>query len=139
MSNENIISIFKNGPLHITGKLELKNASGELIETSEELYLCRCGHSQNKPYCDGQHKEVDFQENGEFIKPPPSVDDFINEGTLEIKVQANGPLIFRGNTYVRDSSGAEINRKVGGLCRCGQSGNDPFCDGTHSKVGFESG
>ena len=138
MATANIITIFKNGPLHIAGKLELKNSKGELIENGEELYLCRCGHSKNKPFCDGQHKEVDFQENGEFIKPPSSVEEFENEGILEIKVQANGPLIFRGNACVRDSSGAEVNRKVGALCRCGQSGNDPFCDGTHTKFGFLS-
>lgn len=138
MATVNIITIFKNGPLHITGKLELKNSNGDLMENSEELYLCRCGHSQNKPFCDGQHKEIGFQEDGEFIKPPPSIDEFVNEGLLEIKVQANGPLIFRGNACVRDSSGAEVNRKVGGLCRCGESGNDPFCDGTHAKVDFVS-
>lgn len=136
MTKKNIISPIENGPLHVTGALELKNVDGETIETTEELYLCRCGHSKNKPYCDGEHKKNNFQENGEFKKPPASEDDMANEGVLEIKVQANGPLIFRGAACIKDTSGQEIMRKVGGLCRCGNSSNDPFCDGTHAKVEF---
>jgi uncharacterized Fe-S cluster protein YjdI len=54
----------------------------------------------------------------------------------EVTVTPNGPLILRGNLrIVRD--GVELARleKVA-LCRCGQSSNKPFCDGTHLKVGF---
>ena len=133
MANKNIITIFKNGPFHITGDLELKNAKDEIIEKGKELYLCRCGHSNNKPFCDGQHKEVAYQEQGEFIRPPESAEDFVNEGILEIKVQDNGPLIFRGNACITDTREVEVNRKVGGLCRCGSTNNAPFCDGTHGK------
>ncbi len=136
MSKKNIITPFVNGPLHITGSLELRDSSGELLEKSEELYLCRCGHSNNKPYCDGQHKETNYQEKGEFIKPPASDDKEVNEGILEIKVQANGPLIFRGVACIKDAKQQSIIRKVGGLCRCGNSHNNPFCDGTHSKIEF---
>ncbi len=136
MTNKNIITVFHDGPLHITGSLELKNAEGGTVEKGEELYLCRCGHSNNKPFCDGQHKKVGFKDQGEFIKPPESIEEFVNEGDLEIKVQENGPLIFRGNACVKDSSGKEVNRKVGGLCRCGRTNNAPFCDGTHTKVDF---
>ena len=136
MSKKNIITPFKNGPLYITGTLELKNSDGELIEKCEELYLCRCGHSNNKPYCDGQHKKINFQDNGEFKQPPESEKDVVNEGSLEIKVQANGPLIFRGVACIQDTAQKKIMRKVGGLCRCQQSSNRPFCDGTHSKIDF---
>ncbi len=58
----------------------------------------------------------------------------------EIKANQNGPLIIAGTaTYVgvdgteQITSGAAI-----ALCRCGQSANKPFCDGTHRKVGFEA-
>jgi len=138
MSKENIIATIENGPLHITGNLELIDAEGELIEKTQELYLCRCGHSNNKPYCDGQHKQAGFMDIGEFVKPPESEDEQNNEGLLSIKVQANGPLIFRGDVCIQDTSGQRIFRKVGGLCRCEKSANRPFCDGTHSKIGFES-
>ena len=136
MSKDNLITPIENGPLHITGTLELLDADGELIEKSEELYLCRCGQSNNKPYCDGQHKKVSFVESGVFIKPPESEEEQNDQGLLSIKVQANGPLIFRGDACVQDTSGQKIFRKAGGLCRCEKSANRPFCDGTHSKIGF---
>jgi CDGSH-type Zn-finger protein len=60
----------------------------------------------------------------------------VNQGVLEIKIQTNGPLIFRGVAIIRDTSEKEIFRKVGGLCRCGQSKNSPLCDGTHANVNF---
>jgi CDGSH-type Zn-finger protein len=136
MSKKNIITPLENGPLHVVGTLELLNADGELMEKAEELYLCRCGQSNNKPYCDGQHKKTGFVEPGVFIKPPESEQEAENEGLLSIKVQANGPLIFRGDACVQDASGQQIFRKVGGLCRCEKSANRPFCDGTHSKIWF---
>jgi len=137
MSN-NIIRPIENGPLHITGTLELLDSEGKLIEKSEELYLCRCGQSNNKPYCDGQHKQTEFVDAGVFVKPPESEEAQNNQGPLSIKVQASGPLIFRGDACIEDASGQKIYRKVGGLCRCEKSANRPFCDGTHSKIGFET-
>ncbi len=136
--SKNLIRPIENGPLHITGTLELLNSDSELIEKADELYLCRCGQSNNKPYCDGQHKIVDFIEPGVFIKPPESEQQEQNEGLLTIKIQKNGPLIFRGDACIQDASGQKIFRKVGGLCRCEKSANRPFCDGTHSKIGFEA-
>jgi CDGSH-type Zn-finger protein len=136
MAKSNVITPIANGPLHICGTLELLNAEGELIENSEELYLCRCGQSDNKPYCDGQHKQAGFVEAGVFVKPPESEQEQNDQGLLSIKVQQNGPLIFRGDACIQDSTGQKIFRKVGGLCRCEKSANRPFCDGTHSKIGF---
>ncbi|MFK7815079.1 MAG: CDGSH iron-sulfur domain-containing protein [Gammaproteobacteria bacterium] len=136
MSKDNVITPIENGPLHITGTLELLNADGDLIEKTEELYLCRCGQSNNKPYCDGQHKKAGFEESAVFVTPPESEEERNNQGLLSIKVQANGPLIFRGDVCIQDARGQKIFRKVGGLCRCEKSANRPFCDGTHSKIGF---
>ncbi len=136
MKKENIIAVFESGPLHITGTLELRDNNGKLIESGEELYLCRCGHSNNKPYCDGQHKKINFQDNGEFKKPPESEKGMLNEGKLEIKVQKDGPLLFQGVASIQNTKQQHVLRKVGALCRCGQSHNSPFCDGTHTKIEF---
>ncbi|MEM7402046.1 MAG: CDGSH iron-sulfur domain-containing protein [Pseudomonadota bacterium] len=138
MTKKNVITPFPDGPLHIVGILELLNADAELIEKTEELYLCRCGQSNNKPYCDGQHKQIGFVDEGVFNKAPESEQEQSNEGLLSIKVQANGPLIFRGNACIQDAIGQKVFRKVGGLCRCEKSGNRPFCDGTHAKINFEA-
>jgi CDGSH-type Zn-finger protein/uncharacterized Fe-S cluster protein YjdI len=55
----------KDGPLHVEGALEICSASGRTITRTMETWLCRCGHSQNKPFCDGSHSKVGFTAPGE--------------------------------------------------------------------------
>lgn len=50
----------KNGPLMIVGDFEIVDSEGNSIATSKKTFLCRCGTSANKPFCDGSHKRVDF-------------------------------------------------------------------------------
>ena len=53
-----VIRVLKNGPLRLDGDIELKTARGETIEPQlreGRLFLCRCGQSANKPFCDGAH------------------------------------------------------------------------------------
>lgn len=54
-----------------------------------------------------------------------------------VEVMPNGPLLVYGNVSVKRSDGSESkHHKVTAFCRCGQSGNKPFCDGSHKKAGF---
>ena len=55
------ITIIKNGPLMIKGSLSIKHKDGK-EETQKEVYLCRCGQSENKPFCDGTHKKCGFKD-----------------------------------------------------------------------------
>lgn len=58
---------------------------------------------------------------------------------VEITVSNNGPLRLRGNMVVKDQQGGVYDlagRDSISLCRCGNSANKPFCDGTHARVGF---
>lgn len=59
-----------------------------------------------------------------------------------IIVRNNGPLRIEGeNIVITDQDGKTYGlagRIVVSLCRCGQSQNKPFCDGSHNKVGFQS-
>ena len=50
-----------NGPLLLSGNLTIVAASGRKAWTGKKVALCRCGHSQNKPFCDGSHKAAGFQ------------------------------------------------------------------------------
>lgn len=54
------ISISKNGPILIDGNVRIATANGEIIKKSK-VALCRCGASNNKPFCDGQHNKVGFK------------------------------------------------------------------------------
>lgn len=50
-----------NGSLKVVGNLELVSGTGRTINKVTQTFLCRCGHSKNKPYCDSSHKAVGFQ------------------------------------------------------------------------------
>jgi len=54
-----------------------------------------------------------------------------------VEVMPNGPLLVYGNITVKDREGNETHKnKVTAFCRCGASGNKPYCDGSHVKTGF---
>jgi len=55
------IKALKNGPLEVTGSVDVLDADGSTKPAGEDpIYLCRCGHSANKPFCDGSHRKVGF-------------------------------------------------------------------------------
>jgi 3-phenylpropionate/trans-cinnamate dioxygenase ferredoxin subunit len=56
--------------------------------------------------------------------------------TVTIKVRDNGPLVVEGDFTLIDAAGNEIPILKKALCRCGGSMTKPFCDSTHSKIGF---
>ena len=62
----------------------------------------------------------------------------MNEATVTITPFENGPYLVKGPVTVCDADGAQYDtaRETIALCRCGGSTNKPFCDGTHSKIGF---
>ena len=56
------ITVTANGPLAVKGVKEIKNSKGQLLPVQETVYLCRCGGSANKPFCDGSHKKNGFSD-----------------------------------------------------------------------------
>jgi CDGSH-type Zn-finger protein len=56
-----IITVTENGPYKVEGPIEVLDQDGFPIEVDPTpVYLCRCGRSQNKPFCDGTHARVGF-------------------------------------------------------------------------------
>ncbi len=49
-----------NGPYVVEGPLEVCSGTGRTVARTTEAYLCRCGASANKPFCDGSHKRIGF-------------------------------------------------------------------------------
>jgi len=127
----NVIRVLENGPLAVNADLHIE---GE--EPRTRATLCRCGASKNKPFCDGSHNTAGFSATGE----PPTEDSESLEargGPLKITPYPNGPLGFAGNVEICAGTGRTVNRMTkGALCRCGQSKNKPFCDGSHKTAGF---
>jgi hypothetical protein len=50
------------GPLWVSGEIEIERADGKPMETRNRVTLCRCGHSRNKPLCDGTHRARGIKE-----------------------------------------------------------------------------
>jgi CDGSH-type Zn-finger protein/uncharacterized Fe-S cluster protein YjdI len=129
----NLASLRERGPYAFRGQLQIDGASPGFRAT-----LCRCGASQNKPFCDGSHNAIGFDASGE---PPSRETEMlpVRDGVLAIDPQLNGPLAVRGNLEITSGTGRVVARVTSArLCRCGGSANKPFCDGTHAKIGFKS-
>ena len=54
------ITTLKDGPLEVAGEVEILASDGTLVKQTSRSYLCRCGHSAKKPFCDGAHKREGF-------------------------------------------------------------------------------
>lgn len=123
--------VLQGGPLELRGPVRL---NGEAV--GEEAWLCRCGRSANKPWCDGSHKDSGCALTGD----PPR-----REGTalpdtaapLDLSPQPNGPVKATGPLMVLNDAGEVTDRVTQVfLCRCGQSARQPYCDGSHRRTGF---
>lgn len=212
------MEVGENGPYKVTGValLRMRKARNEVgepvdwerrepIDAGAEYWLCRCGGSANKPFCDGAHHENGFDGTETADRGPSaerrkeyagetvvlSDDESLCEHAafcvageasawklarrgnspedrqrvlhmvaccpsgrleardpdrgeriepdlpVEVAVVDDGPLWVRGGIPVvaADGYGYEVRNRIT-LCRCGASKNKPFCDGSHSEVGF---
>jgi CDGSH-type Zn-finger protein len=221
------VKVLRNGPYVVSGGVPLIKATivpgpdgdpaewseSEPLPTHDRYTLCRCGHSSNKPYCDGSHFEAGFDgtetasreaylEQAVLLEGPgvdvtdavdlcsearfcvacdtlwrsvertddprvreqvirqsclcpsgrytawdketgqpyemelePSI-GFVEDPALSV----SGGLWVRGGIPVESADGSvyETRNRVT-LCRCGESKNKPFCDGTHCVIGFSDG
>ena len=55
------VRLLENGPLMLVGNVKILDANGEMLFEKEKCALCRCGASQNKPFCDGSHVSTNFK------------------------------------------------------------------------------
>jgi CDGSH-type Zn-finger protein/uncharacterized Fe-S cluster protein YjdI len=130
----NVVRVRENGPLAIHAQLRIGDSVSHYRAT-----LCRCGASQNKPYCDGRHVAAGFNSTGE---PQTQAAEplALRDGILALTPKKDGPLYFSGNLELVSGTGRTVNRmQEAWLCRCGESKNKPYCDGTHKKIGFRAG
>ncbi len=67
------ITVINNGPIRIEGDFEILDPAGVSFGLAGRtaISLCRCGHSANKPFCDGSHKRSGFQHEVHARELPP--------------------------------------------------------------------
>lgn len=207
MSDLPKVTPIENGPLMVENPPNLRVRRTDDIETGGKAALCRCGHSGNKPFCDGSHAKVGFDstpdtsklrntpidysaevdgipvtvhytpvlcihaaqcqikaksvfdpkktpwvqpENGTLVDilkviaacPSGALSVSVGDvpgqhmttGDVEIEVSKNGPYYLRNVALEAVFNGTDASKTKYALCRCGQSKNKPFCDGTHYDV-----
>ena len=131
-----------DGPLLVMGDLHVRTPEGETIAREYRLTLCRCGKSQNQPFCDNSHLESGFrsasyssrralaqrEDGGQETRPSPTVVTPLRDGPLKVEGAA---VVVRQTGEVLAESDELL------LCRCGRSASKPFCDSSHEGR-FES-
>ncbi len=204
-----LITVTQHGPYKLEGGAALVAAGGEAVGDGSTAFLCRCGQSQSKPFCDGSHKRVGFDgtETADHGAMDDRRDSYEGDGitihddrsrcahagactgglsavwklgeepwidplgakaeaiaatvarcpsgaltytlpgsreTLEepaapaVMAVPDGPYRVRGGVQVVSHDGEPFERRARQtLCRCGQSKNKPFCDGSHWYAGFK--
>jgi CDGSH-type Zn-finger protein len=67
------LTVMNNGPIRVQGEIELLDADGNPYDLGGRtvISLCRCGHSANKPFCDGSHKKEGFEHEAKAFALPP--------------------------------------------------------------------
>jgi len=137
---KNTIRVASDGPVYIRGNIEIQDHEGNVLLNDTRFALCRCGNSQNKPACDNSHLDIHFEASADIN--PNSLkqkNGDLATGKMVLKLMKNGPVLVEGpyEMYSETSEPKQCTKNIA-LCRCGDSGNKPFCDGTHKKNGFKS-
>ena len=131
----------EDGPLLLVGDLDVRAPDGEQITHETRLTLCRCGLSRNQPFCDNSHLRSRWR-SGPTSEPkdplPPPREGAADGATIVVPLE-DASLELRGDLRLFHSDGRPLS--AGGrvvLCRCGQSSNKPFCDGSHKRAEFRT-
>jgi CDGSH-type Zn-finger protein len=132
----NEVLVTNGGPLQLTGNITLVREDGT-VQYANHLTLCRCGGSNSKPTCDGQHLDREFLNPGKIVEAS-EVPGSSRPSKITLSCIKDGPITFRGRLRLHNQFGQECIKMRGSLCRCGQSASKPFCDGSHERVGFRT-
>ncbi len=139
MPEANTVLPAVNGPVYIQGNVKITTPDGETLQDTR-VALCRCGASDNKPFCDNSHLKIDFQAADRSTYPQDGDHEMEAGGPLGITPLTGGPYLLQGNFEIRNAEGQSLfNGHKTTLCRCGASQNKPFCDGSHKLIGFTTG
>jgi CDGSH-type Zn-finger protein/uncharacterized Fe-S cluster protein YjdI len=124
-----------DGPYYVRGQVTITAPDGGEMRTETRAALCRCGRSENKPFCDNSHWSVSFGDPGRVEGNENEM--LAHHGPLEVLPSRNGPYRLKGDFEIVSADGRSVFRGTRtSLCRCGGSGSKPFCDGTHRRIGF---
>lgn len=108
--------------------------------------LLQVFNPQNRPWINMEgastariKKQVDACPSGALSYEIIGQDEPKTESALtKVEALANGPLMVHGSVEVTNSNGTiETKKRATAFCRCGASGNKPYCDGAHNNINFK--
>ena len=137
LAHANVASVQPRGPICLRGRVSVRSADHASWAEYTRVALCRCGASANKPFCDGSHDRSGFADGGACPGAPPSVAAPANE-PVQVNPIDNRPLLVEGVVEFHAAGGSTFVTEKVRPCRCGHSGKEPFCDGTHQSIRFRS-
>ncbi len=137
---KNTIHVATRGPLYFRGDIKITSSQGDLVLRDTRVALCRCGASENKPFCDDKHTDIQFDHDATLGETQVKEKDKpAQDSALHITLRPNGPILVQGLVHIQGKDGQTIvSQTRTALCRCGASENKPFCDGSHNKIGFQA-
>lgn len=137
---KDITKHYTNGELTVVWKPSLCIHAAECVKALPNVYK-----PKEKPWITPENATTD-ELKAQINKCPSGALSYIMNGeedqeslSMETKVEVmeNGPLLVYGTLKVTDKDGkAETKNKTTAFCRCGASGNKPYCDGSHMKIDF---
>jgi len=144
MSDREIVKEYSNDELTVIWKPKLCIHSAICVKTLPEVY-----NPDEKPWIKAENASA-TDLKAQISKCPSGALSYRmkNENgestatesmeSLKIQVMPNGPLLVQGSLSITLSNG-DVDKKSSttAFCRCGASGNKPYCDGTHSKINFK--
>lgn len=134
MPQVNTLRPWEDGPNELHGDVHIEGQ-----DPRKRALLCRCGQSQNMPFCDNSHRDADFSATADIPSKENAPTLGVRDGPLEVKPTKNGPNRIKGNLEIIAASGRRVATGTTFLlCRCGHSKDKPFCDGSHKAAGFEA-
>jgi len=95
IQNKPSIEVTQDGPYFVRDLERLENSKGELVPAKPFMALCRCGHSSNKPFCDGTHVVIGFSGKKDEDRIPDEMENY--EGTDIIIHDNRGVCSHRGH------------------------------------------
>jgi uncharacterized Fe-S cluster protein YjdI len=143
MAEREIIKEYTNGELTVVWKPKTCIHSGICVESLPEVY-----DPQGKPWIKAENATTEALKAQISKCPSGALSYYMNKEEKEEKgvssnetkvvVQANGPLLVHGNLEVtRPDGSTESRTRTTAFCRCGSSGNKPYCDGSHNTIAFK--
>lgn len=110
---DTVITTLKNGPYHVNGSFSVMTENGTVLHREGETWLCRCGGSQSKPFCDGTHNT-----NGFFNDPDETAHNDSGDAYLAV---AQADAVEEGEILGVEVAGKQvvIGRVKGEICAIG--------------------